>query len=85
MRRPTVAIAFEVRYKCVGVCQTCANLPTCRSGLYHLEIRVKIGYALIGMTYIATEISILLGCQPFTHNWQIYPDPGSKLSADFPS
>ncbi|KAF9701158.1 hypothetical protein EKO04_000556 [Ascochyta lentis] len=47
------------------------------SGLHHLEMRVKIGYALIGATYIATELSILLGCQPFRKNWQIYPDPGN--------
>ncbi|GME54278.1 hypothetical protein GTA08_BOTSDO03595 [Neofusicoccum parvum] len=47
------------------------------SGIYHLELRVKIGYVLIGVTYIATELSILLGCQPFSNNWQIYPDPGN--------
>lgn len=40
-------------------------------------MRVKVGYALIGATYIATELSILLGCQPFKNNWQIYPDPGN--------
>lgn len=43
-------------------------------------MRVKIGYALIGATCIATELSILLGCQPFKHNWQVYPDPGSRCS-----
>ncbi|KAJ4984890.1 hypothetical protein SVAN01_09584 [Stagonosporopsis vannaccii] len=47
------------------------------SGLHQLELRVKIGYYLIGATYIATELSILLGCQPFRHNWQIYPNPGN--------
>ncbi|KAB2576770.1 hypothetical protein DBV05_g4570 [Lasiodiplodia theobromae] len=46
-------------------------------GIYHLEIRVKIGYVLIAATYLATELSILLGCQPFSNNWQIYPDPGN--------
>lgn len=48
-------------------------------GIYHLEIRVKIGYVLIAATYLATELSILLGCQPFSNNWQIYPDPGSRF------
>ncbi|KZM23365.1 hypothetical protein ST47_g5499 [Ascochyta rabiei] len=47
------------------------------SGLHHLEMRVKIGYVLIGATYVATELSILLGCRPFERNWQIYPDPGN--------
>lgn len=36
---------------------------------------------LIGATYLATELSILLGCQPFKNNWQIYPDPGSKCAS----
>lgn len=48
-------------------------------GIYHLEIRVKIGYVLIVVTYLATELSILLGCQPFSNNWQILPDPGSRF------
>ncbi|KAF3005048.1 hypothetical protein E8E13_009329 [Curvularia kusanoi] len=47
------------------------------AGLYHLQLRVKVGYALIGVTYVATILSILLGCQPFQHNWQMYPDPGN--------
>lgn len=49
-----------------------------RFGIHYLELRVKIGYFLIGATYIATELSILLGCQPFKSNWQIFPDPGSE-------
>jgi hypothetical protein len=52
-----------------------------RAGLHHLELRVKIGYFLIGATYIATELSILLGCQPLQKNWQMYPDPGSQYSS----
>ncbi|KAF1929000.1 uncharacterized protein M421DRAFT_61593 [Didymella exigua CBS 183.55] len=47
------------------------------AGLYHLELRVKIGYFIIGATYIATELSILLGCRPFKRNWQIHPNPGN--------
>ncbi|KAL1641261.1 hypothetical protein SLS58_006163 [Diplodia intermedia] len=46
-------------------------------GIHHLEVRVKIGYVLIAITYVATELSILLGCRPFSANWQIYPDPGN--------
>jgi len=47
------------------------------SGLVELERRVKIGYVLLGVTYAATELSVLLGCHPFKKNWQIYPDPGN--------
>ena len=43
-----------------------------------MRLRVRIGYAAIGVTYAATILSILLGCQPFHHNWQINPDPGNN-------
>ncbi|GME56205.1 Short-chain dehydrogenase/reductase SDR [Neofusicoccum parvum] len=45
--------------------------------LVYLEFRVKIGWALIGSTYIVVLLSILLGCPTFHKNWQIYPDPGN--------
>ncbi|KAF1911841.1 hypothetical protein BDU57DRAFT_565256, partial [Ampelomyces quisqualis] len=47
------------------------------SGLYLLGLRVKLGYVLIGATYLATAMSILLSCRPFYKNWQINPDPGN--------
>ncbi|KAF1964295.1 hypothetical protein BU23DRAFT_493064 [Bimuria novae-zelandiae CBS 107.79] len=47
------------------------------SGIHHLQIRVKVGYIIIAATYIATELSILLGCHPLSKNWQINPDPGN--------
>jgi len=43
-----------------------------------MKIRVRIGYAVVAATYLATELSILFGCHPFHENWQIYPDPGSE-------
>ncbi|KAL2006891.1 hypothetical protein VTN00DRAFT_9559 [Thermoascus crustaceus] len=46
-------------------------------GLAHLTIRVRIAYVLLGVTYIATALSILLGCQPLEKYWQINPDPGN--------
>ena len=49
-------------------------------GLADLELRVKIGYAVIVATYLATMLSIMLGCRPFSNNWQIQPDPGSAWS-----
>jgi hypothetical protein len=58
-------------------------LTASRAGLHHLQQRVKIGYALIGVTYLATELSILLGCRDFKQNWQIYPDPGSEFSYNY--
>ena len=46
-----------------------------------MKIRIRIGYVLIGTTYMATELSILFGCRPFHKNWQINPDPGSTIPA----
>ncbi|KAK4125692.1 hypothetical protein N657DRAFT_591410 [Parathielavia appendiculata] len=40
--------------------------------------RIYIGFALIGSTWIAVLLSILLGCRPLEKNWQIYPDPGNS-------
>lgn len=43
-----------------------------------MRMRVRIGFALILVTYLTTIISILAGCgTPFKKNWQIHPDPGS--------
>jgi len=47
--------------------------------LAHLTLRVRIAYVLLGVTYIATALSILLGCQPMKKYWQINPDPGSEF------
>lgn len=32
------------------------------------------------MTYLATQLSLLLSCQPFHAFWQINPNPGSECS-----
>lgn len=49
-----------------------------------MKIRIKIGYVLIGITYVATITAILAGCgAPFRKNWQIDPDPGSTSPPDY--
>jgi len=45
--------------------------------LDYMKTRIRIGYAVVICTYIATELSILFGCHPFHKNWQIYPNPGN--------
>ncbi|KAK3294441.1 uncharacterized protein B0H64DRAFT_463329 [Chaetomium fimeti] len=42
------------------------------------ETRIYAGFILIGTTWLAVVLSILLGCHPFEKNWQIYPDPGNS-------
>ncbi|KAM7195747.1 hypothetical protein V8F20_007317 [Naviculisporaceae sp. PSN 640] len=38
--------------------------------------RIYIGFGLLGTTYLAVILTILLSCYPLSRNWQIYPDPG---------
>ena len=49
-----------------------------RTGLLHLPTRVRIAYVLLGVTYLASALSIVCGCQPIQKYWQINPDPGSE-------
>lgn len=47
-----------------------------------MRMRIRVGFALIFLTYVITISSILGGCGvPFRKNWQINPDPGSKFLA----
>ncbi|KKY14193.1 putative short-chain dehydrogenase reductase sdr [Diplodia seriata] len=48
-----------------------------RYQISHLETRVKVGWFLIGTSYIAVLLTILLGCRSFPKNWQIQPNPGN--------
>ena len=44
-----------------------------------MRFRTRLGFFLIGITYVTTITAILAGCgAPFSKNWQIYPNPGSK-------
>lgn len=56
----------------------CVFYERLTEGVDNMKSRVRFGYGILFATYLATELSILLGCQPFKHNWQINPDPGSK-------
>ncbi|KAI9931139.1 hypothetical protein ASPWEDRAFT_100364 [Aspergillus wentii DTO 134E9] len=47
------------------------------TGLQNLPARVRLAYIILAVTYLATELSILLSCRPFHAFWQIYPDPGN--------
>lgn len=43
-----------------------------------MRIRIRIGAVMLIVTFLATFLTILLGCQPIHRHWQINPDPGSK-------
>ncbi|CAG8288397.1 unnamed protein product [Penicillium salamii] len=47
------------------------------TGLQHLPTRVRVAYVILGVTWLATQLSLLLSCQPFHAFWQITPNPGN--------
>ncbi|KAJ5646086.1 hypothetical protein N7490_002458 [Penicillium lividum] len=48
------------------------------TGLQNLPTRVRLAYGILAVTYMATQLSLLLSCQPLHAFWQIYPNPGSS-------
>ena len=49
-----------------------------RIGLQHMKSRTRIGFIVIGVSYVIVITAILAGCgTPFHKNWQINPNPGS--------
>ncbi|RDL32380.1 uncharacterized protein BP5553_08836 [Venustampulla echinocandica] len=38
----------------------------------------RLEHLLLSLTFLATFISALAPCQPFTHYWQVVPDPGPQ-------
>lgn len=41
-----------------------------------------MAYVILAVTWIATQLSLLLSCQPFHAFWQITPNPGSEYYHD---
>ncbi|KAK2611425.1 hypothetical protein N8I77_004764 [Diaporthe amygdali] len=41
------------------------------------QIRVRVGFAFIGASWLLLILTILFECHPFHKNWQINPDPGN--------
>ena len=39
---------------------------------------VKGAYVIMPLTYIACLLVAFFKCIPFDHQWQVYPNPGSK-------
>ncbi|KAI1101358.1 hypothetical protein F4804DRAFT_335339 [Jackrogersella minutella] len=47
-----------------------------RLGQY--RTRIRIGFAILGITWLADFLITMLSCGPVRKNWQIYPDPGES-------
>lgn len=56
----------------------CANYDS--DNVTHMKIRIRIGAVFLATTFLATFLTILLGCYPIKKHWQINPDPGSTNS-----
>jgi hypothetical protein len=52
-----------------------------RTGISHLELRVRLAYGILLATYLCVALTILCSCQPFHHFWQVSPDPGRLCQA----
>jgi hypothetical protein len=52
-----------------------------RTGISHLELRVRLAYGILIATYLGVALTILCSCQPFHHFWQVNPDPGKLCQA----
>jgi len=49
-----------------------------------MNMRINIAYGSIAVTYLATVLSIHLGCLPYEKNWQLFPNPGSEYPRNPP-
>ncbi|RMJ21884.1 hypothetical protein PHISP_07241, partial [Aspergillus sp. HF37] len=75
----TQVIGWSLYTLLLWLLKTCMSVFYSRltAGLPNMQLRVRIGYVLVGATYIATICAILFGCHPMHRNWQIYPNPGN--------
>ena len=48
-------------------------------GLTRYRIRIQVGFGVITTVFVASFLTVYLECRPFYKNWQVNPDPGSKL------
>ncbi|KAL8831735.1 MAG: hypothetical protein Q9170_005165 [Blastenia crenularia] len=48
-------------------------------GVNNMRLRIRVGAVLLIITFLATFLTILLGCQPIRGHWQVNPDPGNDL------
>ncbi|KAI1370631.1 hypothetical protein F4677DRAFT_465024 [Hypoxylon crocopeplum] len=79
MRGAQLEIVSRIIYTVVLWLTKGAMLGFCRRlterfGQY--EKRIRIGFVLLGTTWLADFLITMLSCRPFPRNWQIQPDPG---------
>ncbi|KAE8153925.1 hypothetical protein BDV25DRAFT_136493 [Aspergillus avenaceus] len=48
-----------------------------------LQLFLKFIYYFLGSTLIAVVLATLTDCQPFSHYWQVVPDPGPQCRAGY--
>lgn len=43
-------------------------------------VRIRIGFGILLVSYLAGTMTLFLGCRPFHKYWQINPNPGSRCN-----
>lgn len=60
------------------------NVPTSQDRFGAYRWRIRVGFLLLGTTWLVNFLFVMLDCRPFSSNWQIQPDPGRE-SAKLPT
>ncbi|KAI2608285.1 uncharacterized protein GGS25DRAFT_531500 [Hypoxylon fragiforme] len=60
-----------------SVSSTTDEKRTASARLPELRLRVNFAYIMLGTTYVAVALTILLSCRPISKFWQINPNPGN--------
>lgn len=66
-----------------SVSSTTDEKRTASARLPELRLRVNFAYIMLGTTYVAVALTILLSCRPISKFWQINPNPGSTFPTPF--
>ncbi|KAL3426849.1 integral membrane protein [Phlyctema vagabunda] len=73
------AYLWAIKYSVSMFLQTLTGHVWQRS--HHAVLRYV--HIVLAVTFLATVVSDLAACQPFTHYWQVVPDPGPKCRQGF--
>lgn len=46
-------------------------------GVDDMTMKINIGFAIVGVTFLGTFFTMLCSCWPIYRKWQIYLDPGT--------
>lgn len=71
----------RLTYVCTRSVSNPRLLTNHRENVDRMRPRIQIGFVLLPCSYVVLLCVELFGCHPFRKHWQIYPDPGGKLTS----